>query len=280
LSLAIEGERPGFFETKSDPASALRAGYQQQGCCRIGHPIVPPTLLERARSAATALACGEFAPGRAPWRVLRDPHPGSLLKIDQPHLADSALFDLITCSQLGGLAAELTGEKRVQAWATQLLVKPPGGFSAGCVGWHTDQQYWPWFRGGVFTIWVALEDILPESGPVRLLAGSHRWPEGTFTGDALDRDLGAREGAWRARLSEAERAVLSVVDVILPAGGVAVFDGNLLHCSGPNTGSNPRRGVAIHLCSEQTQRYLEFDDYGFVRRLDDRDQCPVVFGAW
>jgi hypothetical protein len=277
--MAIEGKSALTALTRGDAEASLHTTYQRWGCCRLGQCILPLTLLERARSVAAALARGEFAPGRAPWRVLHGSRPGSLIKIDQPHSVDPVLFELVTHPALGAFAAELSGARRIQAWATQLLIKPSRGGRAGCVGWHTDQQYWPWFRGGVFTLWIALEDVLPESGPVRLLAGSHRWPEGTFTGDAFGQDLGAQENAWRARLGEAEREALSLMDLTLPAGGVALFDGNLLHCSGPNTTGRARTGLALHLCSERTEKFPRFDDYGFVKRLDCRDECPVIFGA-
>src|SRR5262245_59211507 len=124
MTFAGERARSARVAPKSGRARTSRHSmYQQSGWCQLTHGLFPTALLARARMAASALERGEFS-GGAPWRVLRGQHPGSLLKIDEPHLAAPALFDLIAHPSLGQLAAVVTGARHVQAWAVQLLIKP------------------------------------------------------------------------------------------------------------------------------------------------------------
>ena len=55
-----------------------------------------------------------------------------------------------------------------------MLIKPPGSEKAGRVGWHQDRQYWQRDEG-LFTAWIALDDVKEESGPMQLVPGSHCW---------------------------------------------------------------------------------------------------------
>ena len=47
--------------------------------------------------------------------------PKSIIKIDKPHLCNTALFDLITDKNFGKELARVTGASMIQAWHSQAL---------------------------------------------------------------------------------------------------------------------------------------------------------------
>ena len=86
--------------------------------------------------------------------------------------------------------------------------------------------------GYLIAIWVALEDVSPESGPVYYYPGSHKLPY-VMTEDLGDRggDLG---GGKEARYAERIRSLiadrgLEPVEFTASAGDVLIWHANLLH---------------------------------------------------
>lgn len=76
---------------------------------------------------------------------------------------------------------------------------------------------------GISTIW-ALDDFTESNGATEVIPGSHRW--------GPDRE---------ARAADA-------VKVLMPAGSVVVFAGNLLHRGGANTGTTSRLAITPQYC--------------------------------
>jgi ectoine hydroxylase-related dioxygenase (phytanoyl-CoA dioxygenase family) len=90
---------------------------------------------------------------------------------------------------IGEWVARITGADFVQIWATQLFLEPPRGGALGAIRWHTNRDKWPFWEGEVLTVWLALDDFKPDSGPVLYVEGSHRWPGEEKRGDAYEQDL-------------------------------------------------------------------------------------------
>ena len=115
--------------------------YERDGYCIADEQIAPDDVLAKALRGMVAVRDGVFDMELPPTE-----HPGYdpevLCKINNPHRSDTGLYGLVTCPQVGRKVAEVTGAQRVQVWASQLLIKPPGSATAGHVGWHQDRQYW------------------------------------------------------------------------------------------------------------------------------------------
>ncbi len=77
---------------------------------------------------------------------------------------------------------------------------------------------------GISTIW-AYDDFTENNGATEVIPGSHRWEQ--------------------AREPSAEEAV----KVIMPAGSVMVFSGNLYHRGGANTSNGTRLGITPQYCA-------------------------------
>ena len=108
--------------------------------------------------------------------------------------------------------------------------------------YHQDWAYWQMIAEcRTVTCWIALDDVLPESGPMVFLEGSHKlgiWtlPDG-ISGDnpqkpALPPGFQTRE-----------------VPVISPRGAVSFHHGLLLHGSDRNFSPQRRRALVSHVMS-------------------------------
>lgn len=253
------------------------AEYDAQGFVLVDEPVVDPSLVLRAIPSCAAVTAGIHATGVAPWRRWNVGSPERVQKVDQAHLADDGIFALVTHPAIGAWVARVTGARRVQLWATQLITKPPGGGALGHVGWHDDDQNWAFLEGEALTVWLALGHVGPDAGPVRFLPGSHRWPRQGERGDAYDQDLDGQ----RARLvgAVAPERVVPEVDAVLPMGGLSLHDRYTLHCSGANRSPSSRLGIAINVRTERSAPVPGVDDHGYCSHLDDPRICPVLFEA-
>jgi hypothetical protein len=80
-------------------------------------------------------------------------------------------------------ASQLIGEDII-LWGTTIFGKP--AFSGKETPWHQDGEYYPIKPLEVLTVWIPLDDVTPENGPMQFIPGSHKqhklfshsWSEG------------------------------------------------------------------------------------------------------
>ena len=143
-------------------------------------------------------------------------------------------------------AAQLLKTDRVRFWHDQVFSKPP--HHPGVVPWHQDYSYWT--RVGPprhLTFNLLLDEGTEESGCLRFLRGSHRWP----LQDRVPFD-GPMEGA----LATVPKSLLSDADQGLATGlpGTAsIHDSHTMHGSFANNSDHPRRAVVINVMHPDTR---------------------------
>lgn len=235
---------------------------------------LPADLVERVIPRMDAVLAGEFETGVPPHDYHDRSHLGAdfIRKVDNAHLSDRTVYEVVSHPAIGKLAAEITGANWIQVWATQLLVKPPatsGAISPNNVGWHQDKQYWPYWEGEVFTAWVAISDVTADAGPMHFARGSHTWGF-LNAGDFFGQDLETQ----RAEIAAKHGAVWEEVPAVLPPGGVSFHDKHTFHASGPNRESWPRRSFALHM---RTEKSRPIEEFYYTQHLDDRMFCPVIY---
>jgi len=254
----------------------LRTDYREQGFC-ITPTIIPEDLIRRVIPRMEAVASGEYETGIPPFAIHFNPEdgPGKLKKIDQPNLSDSTIAELIAYPALGEWAARLLSAEWVQAWAVQLLIKPPGCGEKGLVGWHQDKHYWPYWEGEVFTAWIALSEVTEDSGPVRYVAGSNKW--GYLEGGDF---FGSDDESQREKIRLPEGAEWREVPAVMGPGQVVFHDRHTFHGSGPNRSEKPRLSFAIHLRTEKSKPLFGVSDRTsyYITDLEDRRKAPVLYG--
>jgi phytanoyl-CoA hydroxylase len=149
-------------------------------------------------------------------------------------------------ARMGEIAEALLGEE-ARVIYDLCFMKPAVEERSKPTGWHQDLPYVPIDRRGLLTIWIALYDVLPESGALQFLPGSHHL-------GPLGR-LDLREQPQLADLLRPyDHEFLSdPVTVPLRAGEATVHDGLTLHGSHPNTTSEQRLSWALRFIPASTR---------------------------
>ncbi|MGF1425349.1 phytanoyl-CoA dioxygenase family protein [Kitasatospora sp. LaBMicrA B282] len=250
--------------------AALRRGYADDGFCVIPG-LFPPELVAQAVVAAEAVADGRTDTGLLPRIREREAGDGPqrLVKIAEPHNASKALRALITCPEPWQVIAAVMDARMLQVWAVDLFIKRPVSTPRANIGWHQDGPYAEYWKGDIFTVWVALSQVSAGSSPLRYVRGSHRLgPVGTADLFRTDLDLAG------SGLALPEGFAGTEVAAEVPAGGVAIHHRDTLHASGPNLSSQSRISLALRIRTDRCE--LRSAARQVAHLADDR-LAPVVY---
>ena len=207
----------------------LRESYDQDG-----YVLVPGVL--DAETITEAQAHVEWLMARHPGT--RPEQLGHTLVADDPFwvrlVGDPRLLDV---------AEQFIGPD-IALFASHYISKPP--LDGQPVLWHQDGAYWPLRPMAVVTLWLAVDDSLPENGCLRVIPGTHRLPlqalrRRTDVANVLNSEIDPA-------LVDASRAV----DCALVAGGVEVHHPNLIHGSNANHSPRRRCGLTIRYIPTST----------------------------
>ncbi len=153
--------------------------------------------------------------------------------------------------------------------------------------------FWPEPSYSMAGVWIALEDVSPDAGPLFYLSGSHQWP--FFSSDAVVASFPElaerREAARRGQLSEEEKASLIAelgvawsqklnrlqselagepVRPALKAGDAVIWHSLLAHGGSPRLDpSLSRKSVVFHYFGS-TAKLLTMEQF----MLHDGDELP------
>jgi len=132
----------------------------------------------------------------------------------------------------------------IALFASHYICKPPKTGQA--VLWHQDGAYWPLEPMKVVTLWLAVNEVTPENGCMRVVPGTHR-TQLTATRERRDVD--------NVLASETELEVdeSDAVDIVLDPGDVEVHHPNIIHGSNANTSDRWRKGLTIRYIPASTR---------------------------
>jgi phytanoyl-CoA hydroxylase len=225
--------------------------------CRDGFVVIDSLLgrgdVDKLNARLEDVMSGRYSTGKAPDKFpkvaggkLLNPSKRTI-QIINIWKADVSFAALVKSPKLGKLVAELGGWPGARVANDQVWAKPP---LAGPLSFHRDSAYFDFVPSDVITVWIALDDMLPEMGPLEYVVGSHMWGDGRFgsANQFFDKDSKSLlfDAAKREGIVDPEQHLtFSTVDV--KAGGAAIHNGRTWHGSGPNSNSKrPRRGLGIH----------------------------------
>ena len=282
-----------------DDSATATAFYQENGWYATDH-LLPVDLVDGAARTVRLLASGErdrrlpaSLAGFLQWPP-GEPRP---VRLNQ-YIAFQyeSIFQLASYSELGRMAALLSGSDQVRLFNTALIVKRPGAESRYArVGWHCDQSYWTTCSSDrMITAWVPLQDTTVAMGALTVLSGSHRWPTSaglealrqtrTFVSDDYD--------ALHQQL-QALGLPFDLTMIELSKGEVSFHHPLTYHSSGVNRSDRTRAAISVHFQDGKNHYRASADSSGaaqsyvhdqFVRRLPNGDPdyadpaiCPLVW---
>lgn len=122
-------------------------------------------------------------------------------------------------------------------WSSHLFCKPGGDGMA--VPWHQDGHYWPIKPLAACTVWIAIDDSLPENGCMRYVPGTHK--DGMLPHIVDDRP----DAALSLALSPDVFDETDARDDALKAGRLSIHDAYLVHGSRANRSVTRRAGLTF-----------------------------------
>ena len=151
---------------------------------------------------------------------------------------------LISDVRLLDIAEQFIGAN-IALFASHYICKPPGDGLP--VLWHQDGSYWPLAPMNVVSLWLAVDDSLPENSCMRVIPGTHQMRL---------QQLHQRTDVANVLNSEIDPALVDeskAVDVIIKAGGMSVHHPNIIHGSNANTSNMRRCGLTIRYIPTSTR---------------------------
>lgn len=173
-----------------------------------------------------------------------------VLQVINIRKADPLFGQVATHRALGQLVSRLAGWRDGARLAQdQVWAKPPG---AAPLAFHRDAPYFMFDPPHVVTVWIALDDMDRELGPLQYIRQSHRWEDGQcgIAGQFFQENggLGLLQTPSMMKGGGKEEQPLDIVVLDgLPAGSLAIHHGRTWHGSDKNKSPvRPRRGLGLH----------------------------------
>ncbi len=190
------------------------------------------------------------------------------------HLLYTWMDNLVRHSALLDAVESIIGPDILVYHLTCWIEEPGDG---SFVSWHQDGTYFNLIPAEHVTAWIALSDVTPESGCMRMMPGSH------LSGQR-EHDKGPTEGNL---LSNGQKIALEIdetkaIDIVVPTGSVSFHHTYVVHSSGPNLSADRR--ICIGVSYILTRVRFQGDgrvSAGLVRGQDvfghfDPEQRPVT----
>ncbi len=148
-------------------------------------------------------------------------------------------LEFATQPALLDMAAQLVGNDLI-LWGTTIFGKPARCGKA--TPWHQDGDYYPIRPLETISIWIALDDVTPENGPMRFIPGSHKarkifshhWEE--------NKNLSINKVCDSEHYDES-----TAYDLLLKAGEVSFHDVYMIHGSKANNTDQRRTAFVVRI---------------------------------
>ena len=202
---------------------------------------------------------------RPPARYAQD----NLDLLSHPHWSSDVVERIALSVDLGRLAADMLGVRRIRLWGTSFICKYAGADSKNQIRWHRDMTSWQCLSAPrLLTFWVALNSVSPANGGMEFAAGSHR-VEAAGLGD--DADLHGYDGH----------------PMVGPAGIISAHHCLTGHRSGPNTSPSDRIAMTLHYMDADlhyvpgtvSDKHINVSLIADRNNQIDETYFPIVYGA-
>lgn len=144
------------------------------------------------------------------------------------------IYDLALTPLFLDYVEDLLGPDFVM-WTSHYFCKEP--HDPKRVPWHQDATYWPVRPTRTVTIWLAIDEVTLENGPMRFLPGSHR-------DGKLDWEIAKGETALAQEIMDVS-SYPDPYDNVLKPGQISIHTSTLIHGSEPNNTDQRRCGLTL-----------------------------------
>jgi phytanoyl-CoA hydroxylase len=155
---------------------------------------------------------------------------------------------LVSDDRLLDIAEQFIGPN-IALFASHYISKP--AFDGHPVLWHQDGGYWPLQPMEVVTLWLAVDDSLPENGCLRVIPKTH-----TLQLQAHKKNTEV-ESVLESEVDPSLVDESKAVDLILKSGSVSVHHPNVIHGSNANHSPLRRCGLTIRYIPTSTKIITE-----------------------
>lgn len=192
-------------------------------------------------------------------------------RVRDPIRHHRAFYDLAFHPRILDVVENLIGPD-LQLQQSRLILKPPG--LGVWFDWHQDYPAYPHTNFDLLIVSVYLDDATPDNGCLAVIPRSHR------LGPLPHRFI--FEGAARTQLADpgvvADRSRWRLTPV--PAGGIEVHHGNLLHSSAVNRTAGHRTTIQLwYRAADNVQVGGSTDFYGWGLQVRGVDPGRVRMAA-
>ena len=164
-----------------------------------------------------------------------------------PHRFDELSLKWLLDDRLREWTTNLLGEEPYAA-QTMFYFKPP---SARGQALHQDQRPLAVHPGVCLAAWMAVDDCDEENGCIQLVPRTQNLPELCM----IDADITQSFSDKQVPIPDG----MSAVPVIMKAGDVLFFNGQVIHGSYPNTSTDRfRRSLIAHYVAGEAEKVAEF----------------------
>lgn len=240
--------REALFEVGE---SSLIAAYQDEWMAANGFRDLVPALPEG---------------GDGTWTMKGDPSELMVVEADRPggwpdacpYVRHQALLDLLMDRPLADLLAETVGEPM----GLHLNLT---GWTSTTRNWHQDGYLNPDHVGDAYAaVWIALDDIHPDSGVFQFIPGSHHWHRLTNSRVAASGIVDMTDPRWPAQTEEVLTPLVedeivardaTVIDYVPTAGDVLLWHPRLYHRGqAPRIPNTYRPALIAHFSGIHTRK--------------------------
>ena len=149
----------------------------------------------------------------------------------------------------------------VLLWSMDWFIKEPG---PSFVTYHQDATYWGLEPHHVASAWIALSDAGPDTGPMRFLPGSHKYPVFEQENTYAENNLLSRGQVVKAEVDEA-----TTVLAPLATGEMSIHHVRAIHGSEPNRTTDRRIGMVLRFCATDVKQTKANDDRAILVKGTD-----------
>ena len=140
--------------------------------------------------------------------------------------------EFVFSKRLARIATELMGVNGVRLYHDQALYKEPAG---GITPWHADQFYWPLSNANTVTVWVPLQPVPMQMGPLAFAEASQQMEIGR------DKEISDESEALLAQALTQFTMQESPFDL----GEVSYHSGWTYHRAGSNVSGKARKVMTV-----------------------------------